>query len=170
MTDAPSSRRHANVVHRDEIEPYEMHRGKHHHRGRQLGGPAGSRQLGGTLIELPPGAISFPFHYHCANEEAVYVISGRGTVRLGEARVAVRAGDWIAHPTGAAHAHQMINDSDEPLVYLCISTKHTCEVAGYPDSGKLAMLVREPGKDAPVLRRLIRDESLDYWDGEPDAK
>jgi uncharacterized cupin superfamily protein len=165
-----SDRRHANIVRRDEVEPYEIHKGKHHYRGHSLGAAADNRQLGGTLFELPPGAVSCPFHYHSANEEAVFVISGRGTVRLVDARIPVRAGDWIAHPTGAAHAHQMINDSDEPLVYLCISTKHTVEVCGYPDSNKVAMLVRDPGKDAPTVRQIVRGDSLDYWDGEPQAQ
>jgi uncharacterized cupin superfamily protein len=31
-----------------------------------------------------------------ANEEALFVISGSGTARIGDQRVAVRAGDWIA--------------------------------------------------------------------------
>ena len=165
-----SERRHPNIAHRDEVEPYEIQKGKHNYRGHMLGAVAGSRQLGGTLFEIPPGAVSCPLHYHSANEEAVFVISGRGIARIGETRIPVRAGDWIAHPTGAAHAHQMINDSSEPLVYLCISTKHTVEVCGYPESNKLAMLVREPGNDTPIVRQIVRGESLDYWDGEPNAK
>ena len=100
------SRRHPNVINIDEVETNEVKKGTHHVRNRRLGTPTGGAQLGGTLTELPPGAISYPFHYHCANEEAIYIISGTGTARIGEARVAVRAGDWIALPVGPDHAHQ----------------------------------------------------------------
>lgn len=161
-------RRHPNVVNIDEVQPYNLDHGKHHVEGRILGVAAGNQQLGATLTKLPPGAISFPFHYHCANEESCYIISGTGTVRLGDARVKVRAGDWIAHPIGPTNAHQMINDGDEPLVYLCLSTALKCEVVGYPDSKKLGM--RAGTYDKPWIRMVMREgESLDYWDNEPNA-
>ena len=111
--------RHPNVRNADEVETREMIKGRHNMRLRQLGRPAGSRALGATLTEVAPGAVSFPRHAHHANEEAIYVLSGSGEARIGEARVAVRPGDWIALPPGPAHAHQMVNSSAaEPLVYL----------------------------------------------------
>ena len=162
-------RRHPNVINQDEIEARELAQGKFRMRGRRFGPHAGNQQLGGQLVELAPGARAFPLHYHCANEEAIYVVSGTGTIRIGDARVAVRAGDWIAHPVGPDHAHQMINDSDAPLVYLCLSTQHKCEVVGYPDSKKVAM-VAGPSFDHPWVRQIHRaGESLGYYDDEPDA-
>jgi len=163
-------RRHPNVINIDELEASEMKKGKHHARTRRLGPHAGNAQIGATLTELPPGAISYPFHYHCANEEAIYVISGTGTSRIGESRVAVRAGDWIAMPVGPEHAHQMINDGKEPLIYLCVSTAHKCEVVGYPDSKKVAASAGlSPMK--LWIRQIVREgETLDYWDSEPGAQ
>jgi len=163
-----TQRRHPNVVNKDEVEPTTLEKGKHKGTMHRFGPRAGNQQLGGSLMELPPGAISFPFHYHCMNEEALYVISGTGTLRQGDQRVAVRAGDWIAHPVGPEFAHQMINDSRAPLVYLMISTSHKCEVVGYPDSKKVAASAGP--WDKPWIRQIVRaGESLDYWDGEPDA-
>src|SRR5882672_7942845 len=98
-------RRHPNVVNTSEVEANEIVKGRHHVKGKSLGVPAGSAQLGATLTEIPPGSISFPFHFHCGTEEAVYIVSGTGTARLGDKRVAVRAGDFIAHPPGPEHAH-----------------------------------------------------------------
>jgi uncharacterized cupin superfamily protein len=161
-------RRHPNVVNQDELEPNVLAKGKHHVSTRRFGPAAGNQQLGCMLTELRPGAISFPFHYHCANEEAIYVVSGTGTARIGDKRVKVRPGDWIAHPVGPAHAHQMINDGDVPLVYLCISTMHKCEIAGYPDSNKVGVRAGE-SFDNPWVRTITRGDSLDYWDGEPSA-
>ena len=162
-------RRHPNVINRDEVEPTEMKQGKFHVNGRRFGPHAGNQQLGGQLFELQPGEKAFPLHYHCANEEACFVISGTGSVRIGDARVPIRAGDWIAHPIGPDGAHQMINDGTEPLVYLCISTQHKCEVVGYPDSKKVAMAAG-PSFQQPWIRQIHRQgESLGYYDDEPDA-
>jgi len=163
-------RRHPNVINKDDLEPQEMKKGSHHIISRRLGPATGNIQLGATLTELPPGALSYPHHYHCAKEEAVYVISGTGTARIGDARVPIRPGDWLAYPVGPAHAHQLINDGKEPLVYLCISTGQTCEVVGYPDSGKVGFAAGE-SMQKTWMRQLVRaGESLDYWDGEPGAQ
>lgn len=163
-------RRHPNVINQDEVDAVEMRQGRHQMSHRRLGSQAGNAQLGATLTEIPPGMISYPQHYHFANEEAVYIVSGTGTARIGDARVPVRAGDWIAYPIGPAHAHQLINDSDAPLVYLCISTAHRCEVVGYPDSNKVGMIARET-YDKQWLRMVVRgDASVDYWEGEPEAR
>jgi uncharacterized cupin superfamily protein len=165
--------RHPNVRNADEVETREMIKGRHNMRLRQLGGPAGSRQLGATLTEVAPGAVSFPRHAHHSNEEAIYVLSGFGEARIGEARVAVRPGDWIALPAGPAHAHQMVNSSGtEPLVYLCVSTKHAVEIVEYPDSRKIGASVADPTSPSGSRRiGLFSAESgtLDYWEGEPEA-
>jgi uncharacterized cupin superfamily protein len=164
------ARRHPNVVNRDEVQPMPMTRGKHQMLFRRLGGATGGQMLGANLTEVAPGAVSFPFHYHCATEEALYVMSGSGTARIGAERVPVRAGDWIAFPVGPEHAHQMINDGAEPLVYLCVSASaQKVDVVGYPDSKKLSATAGTFEK--PIHRWISREgESVDYWDGEPDAQ
>ena len=134
-----TERRHPNIVNIDEVETRETNHGPFRHVEHQLAHPAGAQQLGGCLMTLPPGARAWPFHYHCANEEAIYIVSGTGTTRIGEQRIPVRAGDWISYVVGPEHPHQLINDGATPLVYLCISTTHTVEVVGYPDSKKVAM-------------------------------
>ena len=132
--------RHANVCNADEVEVREMIKGRHNMRLRQLGKPAGSMALGATLTEVAPGGISFPRHAHYVNEEAIYVLSGSGEARIGDARVPVRPGDWIALPTGPEHAHQMVNVSAaEPLVYLCISTMHGRRLSSIPIPAKSAL-------------------------------
>jgi uncharacterized cupin superfamily protein len=162
-------RRHPNVVNVDELEPNAVEKGKHRYSMRRFGPATGNQQLGCMVMELPPGSISFPLHYHCANEESIYIISGTGTVRIGDARVPIRTGDWIAFPVGPAHAHQMVNDSGEPLRYLTIATAHKCEVVGYPDSKKTAAMAGMAW-DKPWIRQIMREgETLDYWDGEPNA-
>jgi uncharacterized cupin superfamily protein len=164
------ARRHANVVNCDEVNPGAMEKGKHRLKMRRVGAAAGGQMLGATVVELAPGSISFPFHYHCATEEAIYVLSGEGVARIGGERIPVRAGDWIAMPPGPAHAHQMINESDAAVTYLCVSAAvQKVDVVGYPDSHKVAATAGTWEK--PIHRWISREgESLDYWEGEPDAK
>ena len=164
------SRRHPNVVHRDEVAAMPMTKGKHRMDLRRLGAAAGGSMIGANLTEVPPGSISFPFHYHCATEEALYIVRGSGTARIGDKRVPVREGDYISFPVGPESAHQMINDGTEPLVYLCISASvQKVDVVGYPDSKKVAATAGTFEK--PIHRWISRQgDSLDYWDDEPDAK
>ncbi len=147
-----------------------MKKGKHQMEIRRLGAAAGGQMIGANLTEVAPGGVSFPFHYHCATEEALYVLRGRGIARRGDARVPVREGDWIAFPAGVEHAHQMINDGAEPLVYLCVSASvQKVDVVAYPDSKKVAASAGTFEK--PIHRWISRQgESLDYWDGEPEAQ
>lgn len=137
---------------------------------KRLGAAAGSQWLGANLTEVAPRSVSFPFHYHCATEEAIYVLSGRGTARIGDARIDVQPGDWLAFPVGPAHAHQMLNEHDEPLVYLCVSASvQKVDVVGYPDSKKVAAVAGTFEK--PLHRWISREgESVDYWLDEPEAK
>jgi uncharacterized cupin superfamily protein len=53
-----------------------MEKGRHRLRLQRLGGASGGNMLGANLTELAPRSVSFPFHYHCATEEAIYVLSG----------------------------------------------------------------------------------------------
>ena len=164
-----TERRHPNVVHRDEAPVMPMNKGRHRMEIRRLGAAAGGNMIGANLTEVAPGSVSFPFHYHCATEEALYVISGTGIARIGDEKVPVRAGDWVAFPVGPEHAHQMINDGEVPLVYLCVSAAaQKVDVVGYPDSKKVAATAGSFEK--PIHRWISRQgETLDYWDGEPEA-
>jgi uncharacterized cupin superfamily protein len=54
----------------------------------------------------------------------------------------------------------MINDGDAPLVYLCLSTQHKCEVVGYPDSNKVAM---SAGPSVVDARGAAREQKKEPW-------
>jgi uncharacterized cupin superfamily protein len=166
------SDRRRSPVNVDDVAPGETHQGRHRYVRRALGAAAGGRQLGCTHRTLPPGAVSFPFHYHAANEEAIYVLAGSGTLRIGGERVAVRPGDWIALPCGPEHAHQMANPGDAPLEYLCISTTtmQPVDVWVYPDSDKIGLCAAPPGglrEDRYLLKYFRAGSEVDDWDGEP---
>jgi uncharacterized cupin superfamily protein len=140
------------------------------HRRKQLGKAAGGREIGCSLYEIPPGKRPFPYHFHTANEEAMYVLAGSATLRLAGEDLRVRAGDYVAFPVGPSGAHQVINDSRETLRILMISTMIEPEIAVYPDSEKIGVFAGSaPGGD-PVIRSVFsfwpHAAQVDYWHGE----
>lgn len=140
------------------------------HRRRRLGPAAGGERIGCSVVELDPGKTGWPFHYHCGNEEAIYVLFGEATLRLGDTHLRVTAGSYIALPAGPKNAHQLTNTSSEPVRYLAISTMRSPDVVVYPDSNKVAAIAgAPPGADGPrdVFAVFPRDAAVGYWDGEP---
>ncbi|MFB6297015.1 MAG: cupin domain-containing protein [Salinirussus sp.] len=155
-----------------DLEWTEYDRGEAVFRRKQLGEAAGGRALGCSLHEIPAGKRAWPFHYHTANEEALYVLSGIGRVRMGsdETVHAVEAGDYLALPTGPEGSHRVSNTGEEPLRYLAVSTMRDPDVLVYPDSGKVGVHAgAPPGGDAEkrhVSAYFPEDAAVDYWTGE----
>lgn len=162
--------RHPRVVNLHELKMSSLSRGKRFGwSGAQVGAPAGGARIGCSVYEIPAGRRSYPYHYHFANEEAIFVLEGEGTLRLAGRRIRIRRGDYVALPVGEQGAHQVINTSKQPLRYLCISTMIEPDVAVYPDSGKIGIFAGSPAGRPPVkggLREFLRARPVDYWDGE----
>ena len=125
----------------------------------------GARQLGYSYDVLLFGFLGCTFHSHRAEEEMFFIIRGTGLLRYGNETRKLRAGDFIACPTGGPDtAHQIINDSDAPLEFISVSTMMPAEVCEYPDSGKIGAF---GGSGDQRVRHMTRAESaIDYWDGE----
>jgi uncharacterized cupin superfamily protein len=159
------------VVNIDEVEGATRETGtKFGSTMRWLGQHTGGKAIGCTHYEVAPGRSAFPAHYHCANEEAIFVLEGTGSLRLGEAHIELRPGDYVTFPTGPEHPHRLTNTGAETLRYLCMSTRVATEIVGYPDSGKVGVLAIAPGKtwqDPPWVRGIFpADASVGYFDGE----
>lgn len=169
MTTPP--RRHPNVLNLSEVEPREQTMGaKFGSRFQTLGEAAGGRHLGCTAYEIPPGCTAMPYHFHCANEEAAFILEGEGTVRIGAVSLPIRAGDWISFPVGPDSAHQILNTGNVPLRYLGLSTNLPADVVGYPDSKKVLAWAAPPGAKPgePTWVQLMFEEKdqVDYFKGE----
>jgi uncharacterized cupin superfamily protein len=160
-----------NLVETNDLEWSEQSHGERFgHRRKQLGSVAGAEKLGCSLYEIPPGRRAWPYHYHLANEEAIYVLEGSGILRIGEKEVEISQGDYAALPVGPAGAHQISNPSETPLRYLCFSTMVEPDVLVYPDSDKIGVFAgAAPGgpKDRRTLHKYLRaDAEAGYYDGE----
>lgn len=154
----------------DDLEWQTVEAADAHFRRKQLGAADGGEELGASLYELPPGGASFPYHYHEGNEEALYVLSGEGTLRLDDEEFTVEAGDFAALPADEGGAHRLRNDGETPLRYLLVSTMNDPDVMVYPDSEKVGVMAgRPPGgdDDETALKAYFRrEDAVDYWDRE----
>ncbi|MBG9390644.1 cupin domain-containing protein [Caenimonas aquaedulcis] len=151
------------VINIDELQLEHFQQGdKFESRSARVGPRLGAKDLGYSYDVLPPGKTGCPFHSHHAEEEMFFIVSGSGLLRYGTQTRKIRAGDFIACPTGGADtAHQIINDSDAPLAFVSVSTMKPAEVCEYPDSGKIGAF------GSGAVRHLTRtSQALDYWDGE----
>lgn len=117
------------------------------------------RKIGVSYEELPPGKQSVPFHYHMVEEEHIVALEGEATLRLGEERYTLKAGDYVGFPAGQRAGHCLINESDKPFRFIMIGDRSPHEVCVYPDSGKVMI----DAFDRLIVRQ---GESLDYFDGE----
>jgi uncharacterized cupin superfamily protein len=156
-------------VNEADLDWSETDRGETGFRRKKLAGAAGGDRLGCSLYELPPGRRSWPFHYHTANEEAIYVLAGEGRLRTADGEHAIEAGDYAALPAGEDGGHRVVNDGEAPLRYLMLSTMREPDVTVYPDSGTFGLFVGAPpgGDRERTLEGFYPlDAEVDYWEGE----
>ena len=97
-----------------------------------------------NIVEVAPGNYAYGYHYHEANEEVFYIISGTGVVRTINGDIEVKAGDVIGFPIGENGAHVIRNVSkDEKLVYIDFGTMILPEIVHLPDLNKIMVIGKE---------------------------
>lgn len=108
------------------------------------------------ICRVPAGGTPCPYHSHSAQWEFFQVISGCGQVRHQDGITEIKVGDAFIFKPG--EPHQIINSSEQDLVFLVVADNPVGESYYYPDSQKW-------GVNSPK-RRILRSEGLDYYDGE----
>jgi uncharacterized cupin superfamily protein len=140
-------------------------------RRQKLAAAAGGEELGCSLYEVPPGGATWPYHYHTGNEEALFVLDGRGTLRTPDGEFPLESGDYAAFPAAEEGAHRLTvpDDADGPLRYLMMSTMADPDVTVYPDSGKVGVFAGAPpggDGDRTVHGYYRTADAVDYWTDE----
>jgi uncharacterized cupin superfamily protein len=128
----------------------------------RFGGDLGARQTGATVYDLPPGQSVCPYHYEYGEEEWALVLTGRASVRTPEGTEILEPLEMVFFPAGPDGAHQIRNDTDEPVRVLMWSTVLTPTATAYPDSDKVAIWTGIKAEDLIVRR----SSGVDYFDGE----
>ena len=136
----------------------------------RLGNMAHGKRIGTSLYEVPPGGHIWTYHYHHVNEEAIYVLQGRGSVHLPSGMHPVEAGDYLALPTGPEGSHHVIGDEDVTLRLLIVSILDGADVVSHPDSGKIGAFSSAPLKtvNGKQMRGMFlnTDDPVPIWSGE----
>ncbi len=63
----------------------------------------GSKGITLRIVDVLPKATSFPGHIHRESEEVIFVLSGRGEIKIGEEVFPMKPGDAIWLPKGIKH-------------------------------------------------------------------
>src|SRR6266851_573252 len=87
---------------------------------RLVRAPGGS--LNASIWEFQPGGSQFVYHFHHASEELLIVLRGRPTVRMHDGDRELADGDAVAR-------------------VLVVAANADPDVAEYPETGKVAMVV-----------------------------
>jgi uncharacterized cupin superfamily protein len=145
-----------------ELEAEEEPRAGFHRFSTRVGEAIGATLIGGTVYELADGERVAPYHYHHGQEEWLYVVSGRPTLRSPDGERELRPGDTVCFGTGPESAH----DLRGPGRVLLLSANRWPEVVVYPDSDKLGARPAPWPEQIADRGNFRRSDGVDYWDGE----
>lgn len=104
---------------------------------RALGDAFGLTRYGVNLTILPPGVQSALLHRHSDQEEFIYVLEGRPTLRTEDGEIQLAPGMCVGFlPNGAAH--HLINLGLEEARYLEVGDRSEADRGEYPEDDLVA--------------------------------
>ena len=131
----------------------------------RVGYELGGERIGASMWKLPPGETAYPYHFHYSDEELVFVLSGRPTLRTPEGTRELEPGEAVRFPLGEAGAHQISNPTDEEVRFLSVSTHGAPDIVIYPDSNKISASERLP-EGGGLHTFFDLGTEVGYWEGE----
>jgi uncharacterized cupin superfamily protein len=100
---------------------------------RQLGAYFGLANFGVNLTRLAPGAVSALRHAHSEQDELVYILEGWPTLVTDAGRTPLEPGMCAGFRAGGGDGHQLVNETEEEVVYLEVGDKSPRDRVSYPD-------------------------------------
>jgi uncharacterized cupin superfamily protein len=131
-------------------------------RERDVARAAGSMRTGLRHLEVAPGKLNCPPHWHAVEHELFVVLEGDGTLLLydNDGQIveehAVRPGSCVARPGSPPKRAHALRAGASGLTYLAYGMRESGETVYYPRSKKAWL--------GSVMVRL--DLVDDYWEGE----
>jgi uncharacterized cupin superfamily protein len=108
---------------------------------RQLGDVFGLSNFGVNLTRLPPHSVSALRHAHSRQDEFIYILQGRPTLYTDDGRVQLAPGMCAGFKAGSGNAHNLLNETQEEVVYLEVGDRTPGDQGSYPDDDLKASLV-----------------------------
>lgn len=109
----------------------------------RLGDAAGLTQYGVNLVCLKPGAWSSQRHWHIAQDEFIYILSGEATLVTNAGPEILRAGDCAGFKAGDDDGHHLQNRSNADVTFLEMGTRLPDDGTYYSD---IDMMIPRGGK------------------------
>jgi uncharacterized cupin superfamily protein len=100
---------------------------------RLLSDPGGLSQFGAFIEQLSPGTRSGDRHWHEAEDEMVYMLSGEA-VLIEDSETVLRPGDAVCWPAGHQVGHCLENRSRHDAAYLVVGSRFPQDRIHHPDS------------------------------------
>lgn len=95
----------------------------------------GLTQFGAYVDRLEPGAWSSKRHWHSAEDEFIYLLSGTATLRDDHGMTDLFPGDALCWRRGAPNAHHLTNRGDVACRWLIVGSRAAGDICSYPDEG-----------------------------------
>lgn len=102
----------------------------------RLSQAGGISQFGAYIETLSPGAWSGLRHWHSAEDEFLYLLSGAATLHDDSGWTDLFAGDAVCWRHGDPDAHHLTNRGDVPARWLIVGSRARADVCTYPDDGR----------------------------------
>ncbi|HZK88670.1 MAG TPA: cupin domain-containing protein [Stellaceae bacterium] len=112
----------------------------------RLADAAGLTQYGVNLVRLPPGAWSSQRHWHIAQDEFVYVVSGEVTLVTDAGAETLRVGACAGFKAGDENGHHLQNRSTGDATFLEMGTRPPDDGAHYSDIDMMAPARAQPAQ------------------------
>jgi uncharacterized cupin superfamily protein len=99
-----------------------------------LGDAAGLKQFGVNMTRLPAGCWSSQRHWHTAEDEFVFVLTGEVVLVTDAGEETLRAGECAGFQAGSSDGHHLQNRTDREAIYLEIGARQgEHDEVFYPD-------------------------------------
>lgn len=114
----------------------------------------GLTQFGAAVEVLQPGARSSDRHWHEAQDEFLYLLSGEAVLIEDAGEQTMAPGDAACWKAGVANGHMLENRSDAPCAFVVVGARTPRDVVHYSDLDRIK--INENG-----LTRITRRDGTD---------
>ena len=109
-------------------------------RKQPLGDLFGINNFGVNLTRLSPKAVSALRHAHNRQDEFIFILEGYPTLITDAGATELSPNMCAGFRAGTGDGHQLINMTDQDVVYLEIGDRSAGDTATYPDDDLKALL------------------------------
>lgn len=107
---------------------------------RALGDVFALSNFGVNLTRLAPGAGSALLHAHSRQDEFIYILQGHPTLLTNAGETPLSPGMCAGFKAGTGNANQLLNHTEEEIIYLEIGDRTAGDTVIYPDDDLQAKL------------------------------